>query len=98
MNSKSTGDKIDDLSEKIEVELKQKMKARELLETKIVALKDKLGLNEESEAQRLAQLTAKVDDLTVAVTKLVEMKLAEKAAKVTKPVARKTTAKVTAKS
>ena len=75
--------------EKIEVELQQKMKAKEILETKIVALKSKLGLNEESEAERLVQLTTKVDALTDAVTKLVETRLAEKATKVTKPAVKK---------
>ena len=75
--------------EKIEVELKEKMKAKEILDSKIVALKDKLGLNEVSEAERLAELTSKIDVLADAVTKLVETKLAEKATKMTKPTAKK---------
>jgi len=79
--------------EKLEVELQEKMQAKALIETKIVALKDKLGLNEESEAERLAQLTTKVEVLTDAVSKLVEVKLAEKAAKVTKPKAKKASIK-----
>ena len=79
--------------EKIEVELKEKMKAKEILDTKIVALKDKLGLNEASEAERLAELTTKIDILTDEVTKLAEAKLAEKAAKVTKAPAKKAATK-----
>jgi len=81
--------------EKIEVELKEKMKAKELLDTKIVALKDKLGLNEASEAERLGELTSKVDALTDAVTKLTEVRLTEKATKVTKAAAKKTATKTT---
>jgi hypothetical protein len=81
--------------EKIEVELKEKMKAKEILDSKIIALKDKLGLNEASESERLAELTSKVDILADAVTKLVETKLAEKATKVTKPAAKKSATKAT---
>jgi len=84
--------------EKIEVELQEKMKAKEVLEGKIVALKSKLGLNEESEAERLAELTTKVDALTNAVTKLVESRLTEKAEKVTKPAAKKAATKTAAKA
>ncbi|MCF6193818.1 MAG: hypothetical protein L3J46_05750 [Kangiellaceae bacterium] len=68
--------------EKLEVDLQDKLKARFVLDSKINALKDKLGLNEASDATRLAELDSKVDDLISAVTKLTE-----------KPVAKKTTRK-----
>lgn len=81
--------------EKIELELREKLKARELLEAKSDELKEKLGLNDPSEEARLNELTAKVDALTVAVAKLVESRRADKAAKVTKPVAKKAAANET---
>jgi len=68
--------------EKLEADLQDKLKARFVLDSKINALKDKLGLNEASDATRLAELDSKVDDLISAVTKLAE-----------KPVVKKTTKK-----
>lgn len=89
--------------EKIEAELQEKLKAREVLDLKINQLKEKLGLNQSSEAEKLQQLTDKVDSLTQAVAQLVEKRLAVKALPVealpveakeaAKPAAKKPTAK-----
>ncbi len=85
--------------EKIEHDLQEKLKAKELLENKIVALKHKLGLDEKQEEERLDELSSKVDALTLAVNKLVESKSAEKAltakATATKATAAKTTTRKT---
>ena len=67
--------------EKVEHELQEKLKAKEILDAKIVALKTKLGLNEESEVEKVEQLTAQVDNLTAAVAKLVESRQSVKATK-----------------
>ncbi len=77
--------------EKLQQELQSKLKAKEILDNKIIALKNKLGLNELSDVERVEQLTAKVDILTATVTKLVESK------PVSKP-AVKATRKVVAKA
>ncbi len=77
--------------EKLQQELQSKLKAKEILDNKIIALKNKLGLNELSDVERVEQLTAKVDILTATVTKLVESK------PVSKP-AVKATSKVVAKA
>jgi len=73
--------------EKLEAELQEKLKARVALDTKIDALKDKLGLNKESDSDRLAQLDNKLDVLVDAVTAYAD-KLATK-----KPAKKKATAK-----
>jgi len=67
--------------EKVEHELQEKLKAKEILDAKIVALKAKLGLGEESEVEKVEQLTAQVDNLTAAVAKLVESRQPAKAPK-----------------
>lgn len=64
--------------EKLEADLQDKLKARFVLDSKINALKDKLGLNEASDATRLAELDSKVDYLISAVTKLAEKPVAKK--------------------
>jgi hypothetical protein len=66
--------------EKLEAELRDKLNAKEVLDTKIHALKDKLGLNEASDS--------KVDDLISAVSKLAEAP-AKKVTKKTKTTAKK---------
>lgn len=83
--------------EKVEAELQEKLQAKALLDSKITALKAKLGLTETNEAEQLDLLSAKVDTLTIAVSQLVEKRLAEKEAKTTKSTAKKAPAK-TAKS
>lgn len=81
--------------EKLEKELQGKLKAKELLDNKIIALKNKLGLNELSDVERVEELTAKVDVLTATVTKLVESKPVKKpAVKATRKVAAKAKATV----
>jgi len=74
--------------EKLEAELRDKLNAKEVLDTKIHALKDKLGLNEASDSARLAELDSKVDDLISAVSKLAEAP-AKKVTKKTKTTAKK---------
>lgn len=78
--------------EKLEAELLDKLKARKVLDTKIDALKEKLGLNEESDSARLAELDSKVDDLISAVENLVA-KPVKKEAKKTKTATKKTSSK-----
>ena len=73
--------------EKLEAELQEKLKARLVLDTKIDALKDKLGLNKASDADRLAELDTKLDVLVDAVTAYAD-KLSTK-----KPAKKKATAK-----
>jgi len=73
--------------EKLEAELQEKLKARVALDTKIDALKDKLGLNKESDSDRLSELDKKLDMLVDAVTAYAD-KLSMK-----KPVKKKATAK-----
>jgi len=53
--------------EKLETELQEKLNAKSVLDGKISALKDKLGLNQVSDSERLADLDTKVDDLIAAV-------------------------------
>lgn len=74
--------------EKIEKELQEKLNAKEVLDEKIMELKDKLGLNELSEVERVEQLTAKVDHLTAAVSKLVARKQVKKAPRAKKVAAK----------
>jgi len=62
--------------EKIETEIIDKIKNNTLLDDKILALKVKLGV-EVSFDDKLAVLAAKVDQLTLAVEKLIEVKTAE---------------------
>ena len=70
--------------EKIEAEIKIRLKAKEMIESKVSALKDKLGLNETSEAERLAELANKVEDLTSIVATLAEKKLVKEVPKAAK--------------
>jgi len=79
--------------EKLEADLQDKLKARFVLDSKINALKDKLGLNESSDATRLAELDSKVDDLISAVAKLAEQPTAKKAAKKAKSASKKPASK-----
>ena len=94
-----TNDFVNDLiteGEKIEKELQEKINAKEIIDEKITELKNKLGLTELSEIERIEQLTAKVDNLTAAVSKLVEARQAKKAPKVAtraKATVKKTVAK-----
>jgi len=62
--------------EKIETDLKAKIKSSTLLDYKILALKVKLGV-EESFDDKLALLNKKVDQLTIAIEKLAEAKAAK---------------------
>jgi len=62
--------------ERIETDLKAKIKSNTLLDDKILALKIKLGV-ETSFDDKVALLDAKVNQLTVAVEKLIEAKTAE---------------------
>ena len=73
--------------EKLEADLQEKLKARVALDTKIDALKDKLGLNDVSDSERLAELDKQLDGLVDVVTAYAE-KLAKK-----KPAKKKATAK-----
>jgi len=79
--------------EKLEADLQDKLKARFVLDGKINALKDKLGLNESSDATRLGELDSKVDDLISAVTKLAGQPAAKKAVKKTKTASKKPASK-----
>ena len=78
--------------EKLEAELRDKLQAKMVLDNKINALKDKLGLNDASDSERLAALDSKVEDLINAVTKLAE-EPAKKAPKKVKATAKKAAAK-----
>ena len=71
--------------EKIETDLKTKIKSNTQLDSKILALKVKLGV-EECFDDKLAILSKKVDQLTIVIEKFVEAKAAElvEAAAVTK--------------
>ncbi len=62
--------------EKIETDLKAKIKSNTLLDDKIRALKVKLGVDESFD-EKLALLNNKVDQLTIAIEKLVEAKAAK---------------------
>ncbi len=77
--------------EKIEAEIKSRLKAKEVIDSKVSALKDKLGLNEASEADRLASLAKKVEDLASIVSSLAEKKSAKAAPKAAKKKATKST-------
>lgn len=61
--------------EKVESELKTKVKSNNLLDEKIASLKAKLGVDTSAE-ERLAELEAKVDALTDALNKIVDARLA----------------------
>jgi len=67
--------------EQIEKDLREKLKAKEHLDEKIVSLKTKLGLNAPSKSQKLDELTATVDQLTDTVAKLIAAKQKKPAAK-----------------
>lgn len=74
-----TNQLINDLvenGEKIETELKDKIKSNTLLDDKILALKVKLGVDTSFD-EKVAVLDAKVELLTVAVEKLIEAKTAQ---------------------
>lgn len=60
--------------EKIEKNLQEQIKSKVQIEARVNELKDKLGLNEMSEADRIDELSMKVDNLTAKVTKLVKAK------------------------
>lgn len=77
--------------EKLETEIKNRLKAKEVIDSKVSALKDKLGLNDVSETDRLAELAQKVDDLAVIVETLAEKKAAKSAPKSSKKKVTKTT-------
>ena len=62
--------------EKIETDLKVKIKSNIQLDSKILALKVKLGV-EESFDDKLAILNQKVDQLTIAIEKIAEAKAAK---------------------
>ncbi len=74
--------------ETVESKLKQKLPKVEPLniEARLATVKQKLGLNKDSEASRIEQLTAKVDALTAAVAQLAntDKKPARKAKSTTK--------------
>lgn len=61
--------------EKVESELKAKIKSNNLLDEKIASLKAKLGVDTSAE-ERLAELEAKVDALTDALNEIVDARLA----------------------
>ena len=92
-----TGNMLNELiveGEKIEKDIQEKLKAKEILDEKVNALKAKLGINDTTEAEKLEEINTKVDDLTAAVKKLVEARLAQEAT--TKPApAKKTSVKKT---
>lgn len=73
--------------EKLEADLQEKLKARMVLDTKIDALKDKLGLNNVSDSERLAELDKQLDSLVNVVSAYAD-KLSKK-----KPAKKKATAK-----
>ncbi len=58
--------------EKLEVELQEKLDAKAVLNGKINALKDKLGLNKASDSIRLVDLNSKIDGLVTAVENYVQ--------------------------
>ncbi|TQV76597.1 phasin family protein [Aliikangiella marina] len=96
-----TGEMLNELiteGEKIEQDIQEKLKAKEILDEKIVALKDKLGLNEPDEAEKLQEIDAKVDKLTTAVNALVEARLAEQAPAKKAPAKKAPAKKAAAKS
>jgi hypothetical protein len=84
--------------EKVEADVQQKVNANLMLDQRVAALKQKLGLNESSTDEKVDELTAKVDALFVAVNDLIASeKSAEKtsAKTATKP-AKKATPKAAA--
>jgi len=83
--------------EKLEKELQEKLNAKEVIDSKVLELKDKLGLNEPSDIERIEALSNKVDNLTTKIAKLVESKEVKKAPKA-KPAVKKTTAKTVKES
>lgn len=96
-----TGEVLNELiteGEKIEQDIQEKLKAKEILDEKIVALKSKLGLDEPSEDEKLQEIDAKVDKLTTAVNALVEARLAEQAPAKKAPAKKATAKKAAAKS
>ena len=73
--------------ETIQSELQGKLAANDLFDEKITALKSKLGLGEPTEEERIAELSAKVDALVIAITELMEKAtLTEKKSSTTKVV------------
>jgi len=79
--------------EKLEKELQEKIDARGVVDERVKELKAKLGLDEVSETDKIEELTAKVDNLTVKITKLVKSREAKKA-----PVKRVTAKKTTTRA
>jgi len=83
--------------EKIEKNLQEQLKSKVKIDARVVELKEKLGLNEMSDADRLDALSLKVDNLTATVANLVKAKQAaaapKKAPAAKKAPAKKTTAK-----
>lgn len=58
--------------EKVEKELQEKLQARDIIDSRVTELKNKLGLNEASDVERIEQLNAKVDNLIAKVAQLAE--------------------------
>lgn len=73
--SKFVNDLIDE-GEKIETDLKEKVKSNNVLDEKIAALKVKLGVDTSAD-DKLAELNQKVDALTDEIEKLVDARLAK---------------------
>ena len=65
--------------EKIEKELQEQIKSKMTIDARVEELKDKLGLNDPSEAERIELLSLKVDQLTASVAELVKAREAKKA-------------------
>ena len=81
--------------EKIEKQMKEQVQSKIMIEERVNELKEKLGLNEKSEAERIDELSLKVDQLTASVAELVKKREAEKAPKTT---AKRAPAKKTTKA
>ena len=93
--SKFVNDLIDE-GEKIETDLKEKVKSNNVLDEKIAALKVKLGVETRSD-DKLAELNQKVDALTDEIEKLVDARLAKIQAEQAKAVEAKPAEKAPAK-
>ncbi len=79
--------------EKIEKELQDKINAREVIDSKVAELKNKLGLDEPSDIEKIDELSAKVDMLTGKIEALVKNRQAKKS-----PVKRATVKKTVTKA
>ena len=85
-----TNEMISDLvteGEKIEKDLKEQFESKVQIDAKVAELKEKLGLTEMTEADRIDALSIKVDQLTASVAALVKKR--EAAAKKAAPAAKK---------